>query len=231
MQQISTHQMTFADDQNGDFEILLLRFVDYMKNFTEHKPDTMEVSFLSERSIEDEVKRESEANILIVIISYLAMFLYIVLVLGRFHFVYQCLVNKCFCLQLCRKFGRGGDFNREFKENFFMFPLCQHQTQNSRTHSAHCSSVSKCSLYSPSFLVNKTRAILRAICRICANSHSVDHESSCMIMTAVFTSTSINFVVGAPDPPFNFALVLPSFPNVLCHQYIIEHLKGTTQKC
>ncbi len=45
------------------------------------------------------------------------------------------------------------------------------------------------------------------------------------MMAAVFTSTPISIVVGVLGLPFNFALVLPSFTNALCHQYTVEHLR------
>lgn len=64
-----------------------------MKNFSQSAPDNMTVSFFSERSVEDEINRESKANAIIVTISYLAMFLYISITLGRFQFVYQFLVS------------------------------------------------------------------------------------------------------------------------------------------
>ncbi|KAK7603119.1 hypothetical protein V9T40_003118 [Parthenolecanium corni] len=69
-------------------------FVDFMKNFSQSAPDNMTVSFFSERSVEDEINRESKANAIIVTISYLAMFLYISITLGRFQFVYQFLYES-----------------------------------------------------------------------------------------------------------------------------------------
>lgn len=65
-----------------------------MRNYTKNKKDTMDVSFFSERFIEDELNRESETNIPIVIISYLAMFLYIATVLGKFRFSSRILVSS-----------------------------------------------------------------------------------------------------------------------------------------
>lgn len=59
-----------------------------MKNWTEHKkPDFMDVAFTSERSIEDELDRESRSDILTIAVSYLIMFAYIALSLGQ--------VRKC----------------------------------------------------------------------------------------------------------------------------------------
>lgn len=44
----------------------------------------MKISFFAERGIEDEIDRESHANMSIVVISYLAMFIYVALMLGDF---------------------------------------------------------------------------------------------------------------------------------------------------
>ncbi len=46
-----------------------------------------------------------------------------------------------------------------------------------------------------------------------------------MMMAVVFTST-INFVLGRPSLPLNFALVLPSFTSASCHRYTIEPPKA-----
>nr|CAD7589718.1 unnamed protein product [Timema genevievae] len=47
------------------------------------KPKFMEVAFSSERSIQDEIDRESKAEVATVVISYVVMFVYISLALGR----------------------------------------------------------------------------------------------------------------------------------------------------
>lgn len=55
-----------------------------MKKWTiESKPSYMDVAYFAERSVEDELDRESYSDITTVAISYLVMFFYIVLVLGR----------------------------------------------------------------------------------------------------------------------------------------------------
>lgn len=55
-----------------------------MKNWTEvSKPSFMDVAYYSERSVEDELDRESHSDISTIAISYLVMFLYIVFTLGR----------------------------------------------------------------------------------------------------------------------------------------------------
>lgn len=53
-----------------------------MKNWTENgKPDFMEVAYSAERSIEDEIERESYGEISTIVISYSVMFLYITVAL------------------------------------------------------------------------------------------------------------------------------------------------------
>lgn len=55
-----------------------------MKNWTKvSKPSFMDVAYYSERSVEDELDRESHSDISTIAISYLVMFIYIVFTLGR----------------------------------------------------------------------------------------------------------------------------------------------------
>jgi hypothetical protein len=71
------------------------RFVEFMKNWTEKEmPDFMSVAFSSERSLEDELERESEAEIITVVISYLVMFVYIAVALGQFRSFKTLLVSN-----------------------------------------------------------------------------------------------------------------------------------------
>jgi len=66
-----------------------------MKNWTETQmPDFMSVAFSSERSIEDELERESQAEVITVVISYAIMFLYITVALGRFRSFKTLLVSS-----------------------------------------------------------------------------------------------------------------------------------------
>ena len=55
-------------------------FLDYMKNY---QSEWFDVQYRAERSIEDEIERESQSDIKTVVISYLIMFLYIAIALGR----------------------------------------------------------------------------------------------------------------------------------------------------
>jgi len=59
------------------------RFLDFMKNWTrDSKPFFMDVAYFSERSVEDELDRESHSDVTTIAMSYLVMFLYIVFTLG-----------------------------------------------------------------------------------------------------------------------------------------------------
>ena len=60
-------------------------FVEFMKNFTSD-PENMkhfDIAFNSERSIEDELERETSGDILTIAVSYLIMFFYITFSLGQ----------------------------------------------------------------------------------------------------------------------------------------------------
>lgn len=59
------------------------KFISFMKNYTEHTDSDLVVSFSSERSIEDEINRESSADISTIILSYLLMFAYVAVALGK----------------------------------------------------------------------------------------------------------------------------------------------------
>ncbi|KAL1131976.1 hypothetical protein AAG570_011587, partial [Ranatra chinensis] len=61
------------------------KFISLLKNWTETSmPNYMDIAFRAERSIEDELERESVAEALTVAISYILMFLYISLALGSY---------------------------------------------------------------------------------------------------------------------------------------------------
>ncbi|XP_014480790.1 PREDICTED: Niemann-Pick C1 protein isoform X2 [Dinoponera quadriceps] len=59
-------------------------FINFMKNWTAtRKPAYMDIAFTSERSIEDELNRESQSDILTILVSYVIMFAYIAISLGQ----------------------------------------------------------------------------------------------------------------------------------------------------
>lgn len=55
--------------------------IDYMKVY---KNENMTISFSTERSIQDELNRESQSDILTILISYMAMFFYVAVMLGNY---------------------------------------------------------------------------------------------------------------------------------------------------
>jgi len=56
-----------------------------MSNWTANeKPEYMEVGYAAERSIKDELDRQSKSDVLTILISYSIMFLYIAFSLGQF---------------------------------------------------------------------------------------------------------------------------------------------------
>lgn len=60
------------------------RFISFLKNY--NNPN-LSISFSAERSIEDEIDRQSNSDIRTVVISYVIMFVYISLALGH--------INSC----------------------------------------------------------------------------------------------------------------------------------------
>nr|CAD7400315.1 unnamed protein product [Timema poppensis] len=61
------------------------RFVELLKNWTSsnEKPTFMDVAFTTERSIEDELDRESQSDVSTILVSYVIMFAYIAIALGQ----------------------------------------------------------------------------------------------------------------------------------------------------
>ncbi|KAK2895141.1 NPC intracellular cholesterol transporter 1 [Channa argus] len=66
-------------------------FIKFMKNF--NNPN-LTIAFSAERSIEDEIDRESNSDIRTIAISYAIMFIYISLALGQFHSFRRALVDS-----------------------------------------------------------------------------------------------------------------------------------------
>ncbi|XP_029162853.1 NPC intracellular cholesterol transporter 1 isoform X4 [Nylanderia fulva] len=59
-------------------------FINFMKNWTAtRKPAFMDIAYTSERSIEDELNRESQSDIVTILVSYIIMFGYIAVSLGQ----------------------------------------------------------------------------------------------------------------------------------------------------
>ncbi|CAD6211781.1 GSCOCG00003829001-RA-CDS, partial [Cotesia congregata] len=77
------------------------KFLDFMKNWSNTEcPEFVEVAYSAERSIEDELQRTSVTEIQTVVISYVFMFLYIMLTLGQFKLSPQCFVTSKILISL-----------------------------------------------------------------------------------------------------------------------------------
>ncbi|XP_072220630.1 NPC intracellular cholesterol transporter 1 [Leuresthes tenuis] len=66
-------------------------FINFMKNFTS---PNLTIAFSAERSIEDEINRESNSDISTIVISYAIMFIYISLALGHIHSFRRLMVDS-----------------------------------------------------------------------------------------------------------------------------------------
>ena len=74
-------------------------FLEFMHNYTRSHPE-LEVAFKAERSIEDELNRQSQSDVVTVAVSYLIMFIYILLSLGDINHCQTILVDARFTLGL-----------------------------------------------------------------------------------------------------------------------------------
>ncbi|KAL9926013.1 NPC intracellular cholesterol transporter 1 isoform X3 [Glossina fuscipes] len=71
------------------------RYVDFMLNYTRTRMSKhMDIAFTSERSIEDELNRESQSDVLTILVSYLIMFAYIAISLGHVQEVSRAFIDS-----------------------------------------------------------------------------------------------------------------------------------------
>ncbi|XP_071646320.1 NPC intracellular cholesterol transporter 1 homolog 1b [Temnothorax longispinosus] len=71
------------------------RFLDFMENWNENgRPDSMDVAWSTEKSIQDELDRTSKAEMITVIISYLVMFVYVAFALGKIKTSVSCFTKS-----------------------------------------------------------------------------------------------------------------------------------------
>ncbi|CAB3230600.1 unnamed protein product [Arctia plantaginis] len=103
--------LTFLVNNKNDKQKLgpMLRwekeFITFMKNYTETQmPPYMDIAYTSERSIEDELDRESQSDVSTILVSYFIMFAYIAISLGRFTSFSRLLIDSKVTL------GLGGVF-------------------------------------------------------------------------------------------------------------------------
>ncbi|XP_029633427.1 NPC intracellular cholesterol transporter 1 [Octopus sinensis] len=73
------------------------KYIDFLKNYSN---PNMTISFSAERSIQDELERESESDVSTILISYIIMFIYISLALGQFRSVRTVFVDSKITLGL-----------------------------------------------------------------------------------------------------------------------------------
>ncbi|XP_065576590.1 NPC intracellular cholesterol transporter 1-like isoform X2 [Artemia franciscana] len=71
------------------------KFLELMANWTANdKPEYMQVGYAAERSIEDELDRQSQSDIFTILVSYFIMFAYIAFALGQFRSVTTAMVDS-----------------------------------------------------------------------------------------------------------------------------------------
>ncbi|XP_064073679.1 NPC intracellular cholesterol transporter 1 isoform X2 [Vanessa tameamea] len=76
-------------------------YIKFMKNYTENEmPSYMDIAYSSERSIEDELDRESKSDVSTILVSYFIMFAYITISLGRFTTCSRLLIDSKITLGL-----------------------------------------------------------------------------------------------------------------------------------
>lgn len=86
-------------DKNGDAMKWEEQFLNFMHNYTRDHPELV-IAYKAERSIEDELDRQSQSDIVTVAVSYLIMFIYILLALGDINHCSTVLVDARFTLGL-----------------------------------------------------------------------------------------------------------------------------------
>ncbi|BFZ21461.1 hypothetical protein BsWGS_24500 [Bradybaena similaris] len=75
------------------------KYIEFMKNYTAEHPH-INIAFSSERSIEDEIDRQSQSDIITILCSYLIMFAYITICLGQYSNPHRILVDAKISLGL-----------------------------------------------------------------------------------------------------------------------------------
>ncbi|XP_034472622.1 NPC intracellular cholesterol transporter 1 [Drosophila innubila] len=71
------------------------RFVEFMTDYIKNtKSASMDIAFTTERSIEDELNRESQSDVLTILVSYIIMFIYIAISLGHVQELKRSLIDS-----------------------------------------------------------------------------------------------------------------------------------------
>ena len=72
-------------------------FIEFMKKYTDNRMNNnLTISFSAERSIQDELDRESETDVVTILVSYMIMFLYITVALGQYTDCSRIMVSSIF---------------------------------------------------------------------------------------------------------------------------------------
>ena len=74
-----------SDDENKKAKAWEKAFLQHLKEYNEREDKNLTVAYTSERSVEDEINRESNSDIITILVSYLLMFVYIAVALGQFN--------------------------------------------------------------------------------------------------------------------------------------------------
>ena len=83
------------------FILFFCSYLEHMKEWKENRmPKYMSVAFMAERSIEDELTRASQSDVVTIAISYCIMFAYIAIALGQARSFSRLLVRFFFSRQL-----------------------------------------------------------------------------------------------------------------------------------
>ena len=70
-------------------------FIEFMKDYIQDSSNSnLTISFSAERAIQDELDRESDTDIVTILVSYMIMFVYITVALGQFKSCNRILVSK-----------------------------------------------------------------------------------------------------------------------------------------
>ena len=82
--------MTFIVNNHDEKDPMLKKamaweqsFLEEVARFASHHADDLNVAYYSERSVQDELDRQSQASAITVVVSYLVMFIYVAIALGR----------------------------------------------------------------------------------------------------------------------------------------------------
>lgn len=85
-------------EKNRDAMLWEEKFLSFMHNYSAANDHNVTVAYKAERSVEDELDRQSQSDIVTVAVSYLIMFIYILLALGDINHCSTVLVDARFTL-------------------------------------------------------------------------------------------------------------------------------------